>query len=450
MRDLSIPEGEPFWQREFYPGVFDADVDLPEAKVEKAGGGKIKKGISRRDVLKGLGGLGTAGAAGVFGAGKAGVKKGSLEAIEAALDAPAAVVPRTISKRWFEPHELNTILERLGRYYDYLSGELASKDPDVDPYPRSTGNEIDTIDRIRNLEMDEPFDVQDEAYLRRWLEDEADELDDMARAGLGGPESAEVQSIKGDSNILEEVLDDWDEFKFRQEQFPDAEMDPGVRDLEDIVLNPHSTRNPPMVIPRKPKKAGGGKIRKISKELQALRDRQRNPMLKNLSDFEKRVLGDYEAYSERNVAAMETARDPGNENITAVRVIDEDGTEHSFLYDNYADDPMDAIEEVEFESWPPTAGEDKPLGNFAGGGSVKRALEKLKARRFELEESSDPDIDLIAREMMKDPDTKQLGRRLMDNERRVADPTMSFEEAQKYYERISRLFDEAMEKLKED
>lgn len=84
---------------------------------------------------------------------------------------------------------------------------------------------------------------------------------------------------------------------------------------------------------------------------------------------------------------------------------------------------------------------------FAGGGGVKRALKKLEARRFELEENSDPDIDLIAREMMKDPDTKDVGRRILANESKVEG--MSFEDAQKFYERISRLFDEAMEKLKD-
>lgn len=189
--------------------------------------------------------------------------------------------------------------------------------------------------------------------------------------------------------------------------------------------------NAELEVPDDPKrvKAGGGAIRKAMSKLQ------------------KRILEDFEEYSELKIEVIDTHADPQNPNYIAVRAIDDNGQEHQFLYDTYAEDAMDGIEEMEFTTWPPTVGKPKPLGNFAGGGSVKKALASIKKARYELEESSDPDIDLIARAMMKDPDTKALGRRIMDNERRVADPTMTEKEFGPYYERISRLFDEAIEKL---
>jgi len=88
----------------------------------------------------------------------------------------------------------------------------------------------------------------------------------------------------------------------------------------------------------------------------------------------------------------------------------------------------------------------------AGGGAVKKVVSKARAlaalkNAREMLEDSDPDIDHIARLMMKDPDLKPLGRRVLANEKRVGD--MDIEQAEKYYERISRLLDEAEAKLKD-
>lgn len=190
--------------------------------------------------------------------------------------------------------------------------------------------------------------------------------------------------------------------------------------------------NAELEVPPDPKrvKAGGGAIRKA------------------LSGMQKRIKADYEEYSGRKLEVLDTAPDPRQPQFIAVRAIDDKGNELQFMYNTA--EGLEGIEEVEFTTWPPTVGDDKPLGNFAGGGRVRKALESIKKARYELEENSDPDIDLIARAMMKDPDTKQLGRRIMDNERRVADPTMTQEEFGPYYERISRLFDEAIEKLQKE
>ena len=84
--------------------------------------------------------------------------------------------------------------------------------------------------------------------------------------------------------------------------------------------------------------------------------------------------------------------------------------------------------------------------NLAGGGSIKKALTALKKARFELEEGSDPDIDLIARSMEADDYLASLGRRIRANEKKVE--KMSIEDAEKYYQRISRLLDEAEEGMR--
>ena len=96
---------------------------------------------------------------------------------------------------------------------------------------------------------------------------------------------------------------------------------------------------------------------------------------------------------------------------------------------------------LEFQDFEETNYEEGGRIKMAGGGKIKRALQKIQEARYELIENSDPDIDLLARNMMKDEDLKQLGRRLLANEKRVQG--MSIEEAEKYYQRISRLFDEA-------
>jgi len=87
--------------------------------------------------------------------------------------------------------------------------------------------------------------------------------------------------------------------------------------------------------------------------------------------IQKQILLDLEEYTGRSFQDMEVVRDPENSNMYAVRAIDTDGEEVQVLYDTRAADPMDAIEEVEFTSWPPTTGKNlNPFGNFQSGGRV--------------------------------------------------------------------------------
>ena len=161
-----------------------------------------------------------------------------------------------------------------------------------------------------------------------------------------------------------------------------------------------------------------------------------------------------EEYTERSVHNVQLKKDPGNPNLYAVRSIDSGSDEvMDWLWDISAEDSMDALEEVEFTQWPPTINKSpSPLGNYAGGGLVKKAVSKSRAlaalkNAREMLEDSDPDIDSIARLMMKDTDLAPLGRRILANEAKVAD--MDIDDAQQYYQRISRLLDEAEAKLGE-
>lgn len=95
-----------------------------------------------------------------------------------------------------------------------------------------------------------------------------------------------------------------------------------------------------------------------------------DPRKPKTGGIQKKILIDAEEYSGKNFTDMEVVRDPRNRSMYAVRTVDTKGEEWTFLYDMDAQDPMDAIEEVEFTSWPPTSGDAKPMGNFAGGGRV--------------------------------------------------------------------------------
>ncbi len=171
-------------------------------------------------------------------------------------------------------------------------------------------------------------------------------------------------------------------------------------------------------------------------------------ILKTLTGMQKKILADISEYTEKSFKDIETVPDPGNENLTAVKVVDEDGNELQFLYDNYVEDAMDAIEEVEFNTWPPKAGPPNPFGNFAVGGKVSKAITALRRARRELTEGSDPDYEYIAREIEKIPGAERLGKRM----RLLSEPSgrgdrYTPRETEQLWERLMQQFDETMEKV---
>ena len=329
--------------REFYPSVFDAELEVPELEVKKAGGGKIKKGISRRDFLKGAAAAGTTGA---LGAGVIGTKKGALDpaaegAAAATRDALAAGARKAWSKQDMTPRQWETIdkylidqfedlLEQLAGYESTESGRLSQQQMrevmDIEA-------ELDQIDWIRGADEDYVFDPSAQEYLEEFVTDTASDL------GL-------------------EIHDygDWDNVD-----------DPRVQDQQVLER---------LITPRR-----------------------------------EHVPEDVELQTIREALEMDDPRGP--------RTMGGAG-------------PREKLKK-------------------AGGGSVKKALQRLQNARRALEQESDPDIELIGRSLMQDedPTLRNVGQRIVRNEARVANQEMSFEEAQKYYERISRLLDEAGARLGE-
>lgn len=83
---------------------------------------------------------------------------------------------------------------------------------------------------------------------------------------------------------------------------------------------------------------------------------------------------------------------------------------------------------------------------YAGGGSVRKALQKLNNARSMLEDS-DPDFDEISRMLRKDDDLKQLGRRLGRVNIETSDPTLPGDFVDRKWSNLSRMMDEEQNRL---
>ena len=168
---------------------------------------------------------------------------------------------------------------------------------------------------------------------------------------------------------------------------------------------------------------------------------------KALTGMQKKILADISAYTEKTFKDIETLADPTNENYTAVKVVDEDGNEYQFLHNAYAEDAMDAIEEVEYGEWPPKKGPPNPFGNFAVGGKVSKALTALRRARRQLTEGSDPEIESIAREVEQIPGAESLGKRMRLLERVGRKNRYTPLEMDHLWERVMTQFDETLDKV---
>lgn len=173
-------------------------------------------------------------------------------------------------------------------------------------------------------------------------------------------------------------------------------------------------------------------------------------ILKALTGLEKKILADITEYTEKTFKDIETYPDPQNQNLTAVRVIDEDGNELQFLHDNNVEDVLgEGIEEVEYTTWPPKPGPVNPFGNFAVGGKVSKAITALRRARRELTEGSDPDYELIAQQIEKIPGAERLGKRmrLLSERSDRAWTRHTPGEMNKLWERMMQQYDETIETM---
>lgn len=323
--------------REFYPSVFDAELEVPELEVKKAGGGKIKKGLSRRDFLKGAA---AAGATGALGAGVIGTKKGAadvpVETVARAAAAPRRPYTGSFMKQDMDPDNWAVIDSYLEDHYESLLDEIRHLESELFSGRIPQNTEAGQI-TLRQLE-----DVQAEAHQVDFI--------------LGADPDYRFTDV--DEDYLVDFLGD-------------TASDKGL-EIEDY--------------------------------------------------------GDWDDLTDGNVRDYHTLEN-AYEDISGLR-------------DRFYDDADEMTEIREALGRKP---------EMAGGGSVKKALQRLQNARRALEQESDPDIELIGRSLMQDedPTLRNVGQRIVRNEARVANQEMSFEEAQKYYERISRLLDEAGARLGE-
>jgi hypothetical protein len=88
---------------------------------------------------------------------------------------------------------------------------------------------------------------------------------------------------------------------------------------------------------------------------------------------------------------------------------------------------------------------------YAGGGSVAKAIKKLRAARRHLTEGSDPDIEYVAREIEQIPGAESLGKRMRilggDHLRETSKARYTPREAEQLWERLMTQFDETLEKM---
>jgi len=320
-------------REEYYPGVFDAELEVPPkpkrikrrgGRVEYAGGGKIRR-FTRRDVLKG----GAAGAtvAGL-GLGKAGVKKGLPEV--------APIAPLPDAPKWDRlPTDSKKTIGTGGK-----------------------GNLRATIDEIIEL-----FGEPDE-----WL-------------GEGDGKTTVEWDLEMEDGSIVTIYDYKDFDSWADEMFYDRKL---------------------------------GKMkwpRGISREElheQYLLDMQEwhvggtKDAIKNL----KRIVGDM---AETDKEYM--------------------GRKHPSMF-NDEGDLMAEGGRVE----------------YAGGGKVAAAVKKLRAARRQLTESSDPDIEYIARELESIAGAESLGKRMRHIISEGTNERYTPMEQEHLWERLMQQFDETIEK----
>ena len=411
VRDPNIPEGEPFYRQEYYPGVFDARLEEPGLDVVG----------SADDVMEQM----------------AEIEAEIFEAFPDSDDAFDDLPMSAYSDPWVQ--ERHEELNRLNRLYTMLTESEKKKKAGGGKIKKGISRRdflkgaaaAGTAGALGAGVVGTKKGALGEADAARRVMDEVIERTELPAWSKQDMTKRQWQTIAG---YLEDRLDDlYDELQYHQDRLRQREIEGNneavqrtLRDMQDVEAE----------------------IEQIEWIEGADEDYVFDPSAQEyLEEFVDTTINDLglEIYDYGDFD------DPNDPRVTHLREL-ERLTEPRRLPETAEDlDRLrDALESLD---------EPRPMGGLgprkkpemAGGGSVKRALKKLQEARFELEQSSDPDIELIGRSLMAEEDDtlRNVGQRIVRNEARVQDAEMDFEEAQKYYERISRLLDEAGAKLGE-
>ncbi|HUW45518.1 MAG TPA: twin-arginine translocation signal domain-containing protein, partial [Dehalococcoidia bacterium] len=260
LRDPTVPEGEPFSTVQYYPSVVGGKLVDPTTTLKrvKRRGGRIRKAkggkISRRDLLKGLGAGALAAGAGAAGLGKAAVKQGLPEVPIAAVKKALHRRP-TISKSWFPKEDWDVVNRYIKKYINDLTDDLASRNPDIDEFPMVLDDELQTLQRIQNLDYSKSMDPFDERYFRNFLEDVTGSIED------------DIGRIDAYQNIGDQRYTDYHQIEDMLGEIDEFDMRRNIWD-EDAHTVPTNRAEFAELVGSKVEKAGGGLIRKGLKQYQ--------------------------------------------------------------------------------------------------------------------------------------------------------------------------------------
>jgi len=148
-----------------------------------AGGGKIRKGLTRRDVLTGMAGAGAA----ALGAGKAGTKKGIEEAAEALgpLSKAAEVEMTDVTLGEFGPSTAKILKEKVGEYTEAAIEDILDDAGSTSGELVQTAKYLEELEALETIDLDTPLTKTQADEMMEMLQYELDEAKFDADVDVG-------------------------------------------------------------------------------------------------------------------------------------------------------------------------------------------------------------------------------------------------------------------------